>query len=401
MAPERQPLEVKALSDWGLGLDRPFLIAGPCSAESREQVLATARGVAAVPGVKAFRAGVWKPRTRPGTFEGAGEAALEWLREVKETTGLITLTEVATAEHAEACLEAGIDALWIGARTTPNPFSVQEIADALKGTDVPVLVKNPINPDLGLWIGALERLRRAGVDRLAAVHRGFSWFDRTPYRNDPMWEFPIRLKAAFPDLELLCDPSHIAGSPSLLGTVAQQALDLNFSGLMVETHCDPANALSDADQQIDPEALRSLIKGLIFREASPGAALKDRLQALRDQIDRIDEDIAHKLGARLDIAERIGEYKAEHNVAILQPERWEAIVQRQLALARELGLGEAFVETFMNAIHEESIRRQKLAWENGLAIPEGSQASSASGIGMNGGSANLGVDQQGERTNHT
>ena len=400
MAPERQPLEVKALSDWGLGLDRPFLIAGPCSAESREQVLATAKGVAAVPSVKAFRAGVWKPRTRPGAFEGAGEAALDWLREVKETTGLITLTEVATAEHVEACLKAGIDALWIGARTTPNPFSVQEIADALKGTDVPVLVKNPINPDLGLWIGALERLRRAGVERLAAVHRGFSWFDRTPYRNDPMWEFPIRLKAAFPDLELLCDPSHIAGSRSLLGTVAQQALDLNFSGLMVETHCDPPNALSDADQQIDPGALRTLIEGLIFREASPDAALKDRLQALRDQIDRIDEDIAHKLGARLDIAERIGEYKAEHNVAILQPERWEAILQRQLALARELGLGEAFVETFMNAIHEESIRRQKLAWEHGHAPAEGSQASVIPDVGTNGGSVNL-AGPQGERTNHT
>ena len=230
-------------ADWGIGIDRPLIIAGPCSAESREQVLATAEGIVEhAPQVKVFRAGVWKPRTRPGGFEGAGEAALPWLAEARERTGLLTMVEVATPQHVEAALKGGVDMLWIGARTTPNPFSVQAIADALSGTDIPIFVKNPVNPDLQLWIGALERLFAAGLTRVAAIHRGFHWFERTPYRNSPMWEIPVRLKAAFPDLELLCDPSHIAGNRELLAGVAQQALDLNFSGLMIETHIDPEAA---------------------------------------------------------------------------------------------------------------------------------------------------------------
>jgi chorismate mutase len=349
---------------WGLGIQRPLLIAGPCSAESEEQVLASARGIAQhAPQVKVFRAGVWKPRTRPGGFEGRGTPALEWLGKAKAETGLLMVVEVATPEHVEAALKAGIDMLWVGARTTPNPFSVQALADALQGVDVPVFVKNPINPDLQLWIGALERLAEAGISRLAAVHRGFSWFERTPYRNSPMWEFPIRLKAAFPTLELICDPSHIAGTPERLGEIAQQALDLNFSGLMIESHTDPASALSDAKQQITPAALGALLGSLVFRRSAPTSAFGDDLVALRDLIDQLDEEIAQKLGSRMDIAERIGEFKLEHNVAILQPDRWERIMRRQLALCRQLGLSDRFVQEFMNAVHDESIRRQTEAWE--------------------------------------
>lgn len=358
MGTEQPP--AKRFMDWGLGLSRPLVIAGPCSAESESQVLETARALRADGRVQVLRAGVWKPRTRPGQFEGAGAGALAWMRRAKQETGLLLATEVATPEHVEAALQAGIDILWIGARTTPNPFSVQAIADALQGMDVPVLVKNPINPDLNLWRGALERLQRAGLRRLAAVHRGFSWFERTPYRNSPMWEFPIRLKAACPELEVLCDPSHIAGSTDRIGPVAQQALDLGFSGLMIEVHPTPREARSDAEQQLDPQTFRDLLDGLIFRQASPTAGMRDKLEELRDLIDQLDEEIALKLGARMDIAERIGDHKREHQVAILQPERWERIMSRQLRLARHLGLSEPFIQELMDAIHRESIRRQTL-----------------------------------------
>ncbi|MBK8340680.1 MAG: bifunctional 3-deoxy-7-phosphoheptulonate synthase/chorismate mutase type II [Flavobacteriales bacterium] len=375
MSSDRPTLDPQPLSTWGDGLSRPLLIAGPCSAESEEQVMATARGiVTTAPGVRVFRAGIWKPRTRPGAFEGAGQEALVWLQRVKRETGLLTATEVATPAHVEACLRHGIDILWIGARTTPNPFSVQAIADALRGVDVPVMVKNPINPDLQLWMGALERLHRAGITKLAAVHRGFSWSGFTPYRNSPMWEFPIRLAAAYPDLPLLCDPSHIAGKPEKLHEVAQKALDLNFSGLMVETHTAPATALSDADQQIDPHGLKALLGSLSFRSATPDALLRDRLEELRDLIDQLDADIAQKLGARMDLSERIGEYKRDHNVAILQAERWERIMSAQAELGRKLGLSPDFIEAFMNAIHQESIRRQTEAWEQQPEPSEGSPA---------------------------
>lgn len=373
------PLPTTSFASWGLGLERPLLIAGPCSAESADQVLATARGIRKhAPQVKAFRAGVWKPRTRPDSFEGVGAEALSWLRDVKKETGLLTMTEVATTDHVEACLNSGVDMLWIGARTTPNPFSIQEIANALRGVDIPVFVKNPIHPDLELWIGALERLSRAGITKLAAIHRGFSWFEhRDPNkpaatRNSTMWEFPIRLKVAFPELELLCDPSHIAGSLDGLDQISQRALDLNFSGLMIETHYDPMKALSDPQQQLDPSALGDLLASLIFRQASPTAEGQDHLRDLRDLIDQLDEDIAQKLGARMDIVERIGEYKAQHNVAILQPARWEQIMRRQHHLCLELGLDAGFVEAFMNAIHDESIRRQTVDEEDALVgIPGG------------------------------
>jgi chorismate mutase len=369
-------------SQWGMGFDGPLLIAGPCSAESGSQMLATARGLAATGRVKVFRAGLWKPRTRPGSFEGAGVEGLAWLQAVKEHTGLLTMTEVATAEHVEVCLKAGVDMLWIGARTTPNPFSVQELAHALRGVDIPVFVKNPINPDLQLWIGALERLERAGLHRLAAVHRGFNWFERTPYRNSPMWEFPIRLKAAHPGLEVICDPSHIAGERGRLGAISQQALDLGFSGLMLEVHHDPAHALSDAQQQVTPDAYAELLGSLIFRQARPTAMMQDRLEELRDLIDQLDEEVAQKLGSRMAIAERIGDAKRAQNVAILQPERWERIMRRQLDLASHLGLSPDFVKEFMDAVHRESIRRQGgVGAAEDVGQPSGSPTYAGNGSG--------------------
>jgi chorismate mutase len=369
-------------AQWGLGLDRPLLIAGPCSAESREQVLATAEGIAEhAPQVKVFRAGSWKPRTRPGGFEGAGEAALPWLAEAKERTGLLTMTEVATSAHVEAALKAGVDMLWIGARTTPNPFSVQAIADALAGVDIPVFVKNPVNPDLQLWIGALERMYAAGIKRLAAIHRGFHWFERTPFRNSPMWEFPVRLKAAFPELELIGDPSHIAGNRQLLAGVAQQALDLNFSGLMVETHIDPAQARSDAAQQVTPSDLDGLLTALTFRSSKAGPTLRDELQEHRDLIDRLDEEILQKIAARMEISERIGRFKQAHNIAILQPERWRRIMRAQQVLGKELGLSPHFVQALMDTVHDESIRKQTEVWEREQFAP-GFQGMGGNGTGI-------------------
>lgn len=368
-------------SQWGLGLERPLVIAGPCSAESREQVLETALGIKQrTSQVQVFRAGVWKPRTRPGGFEGIGGPALAWLKEVKERTGLLTITEVATPAHVEACLKAGVDMLWIGARTTPNPFSVQAIADALRGTDIPVFVKNPVNPDLPLWVGALERLFDAGLKRVAAIHRGFHWFERTPYRNSPMWEIPVRLKATFPQLEMIGDPSHIAGNPGLLAPVAQQALDLNYSGLMIETHRLPSEARSDARQQIRPDTLAELLGSLEWRRASAEPALRDELQEHRDLIDRLDEEILQKLGARMEISGRIGLFKLAHNIAILQPERWRRIMEGAHAFGQVQGLAPHFIQALMDAIHDESIRRQTEVWEQGR-MGAGIQVSSGNGSG--------------------
>lgn len=361
---DTQGFVARPFDRWGVGFERPLVVAGPCSAESREQVLEVVQGIARhTPQVQVVRAGVWKPRTRPGGFEGMGDPALEWLQEARVATGLRFMVEVAMPAHVEAALKAGADMLWIGARTTPNPFSVQALADALRGVDIPVFVKNPMNPDLQLWIGALERLSAAGISRMAAVHRGFNWFERTPYRNNPMWEFPIRLKATFPDLELLCDPSHIAGDPLRLAEVAQQALDLNFSGLMVEVHPQPSKALSDARQQITPAELAELLSALQFRRERPTNDAHADIEELRTLIDQLDETIAQKLASRMAISERIGEIKLARNVAILQPERWKRIMEKQALLGREIGLSPAFVQAFMNAVHDESIRRQTQAWE--------------------------------------
>jgi chorismate mutase len=341
------------------GTHRPFIISGPCSAETEQQTLATARLLAATGKVHAVRAGVWKPRTRPGQFEGTGQEGLTWLIKAKSETGLPVTTEVASAAHVEACLKAGVDILWIGARTTVNPFSVQEIADALRGVDIPVMIKNPVNPDVDLWMGALERIERAGIKRIAAIHRGFSSFEKGPFRNAPMWDLAIELKTRLPHVEMLSDPSHISGDRDLIGMVSQKALDLDMAGLMIETHVNPDAAWSDAKQQITPAALCSLLEGLVVRSvSSTNKTFKDTLSTLREQIDRIDDDIMQKMAKRMKISEKIGQYKKENNVTILQVSRWEEVVHTRVALGKAMGLDEGFTRDLLRLMHHESIQVQ-------------------------------------------
>lgn len=342
-----------------LGIDKPLIISGPCSAETENQMVTTAKQLAATGKVHALRAGIWKPRTRPGQFEGAGEKGLEWFVTAKKETGLPITTEVATAAHVEACLKAGVDILWVGARTTVNPFSVQEIADALKGVDIPVMVKNPVNPDLELWIGALERLNRAGITKLAAIHRGFSSFEKGPFRNAPMWDLAIELKTKVPGLEMLCDPSHISGNRELIAMVSQKALDLDMAGLMIESHLNPDEAWSDAKQQVTPAVLGKIVEGLAVRTVnSDNKNFKDTLGVLRDQIDRIDDEIMQKMASRMKISEKIGQYKRENNVTILQVNRWEEIVQTRVSLGKAMGLDEGFMRDLLRLVHHESIQVQ-------------------------------------------
>ena len=337
---------------------RPILIAGPCSAETEEQVLQTARELAPQ-GIDLFRAGIWKPRTRPGEFEGIGTVGLSWLRKVKEETGMRTTTEVANTQHVFEALKYGIDVLWIGARTTVNPFSVQEVADALAGVDIPVLIKNPVNPDLKLWIGAIERIYKAGIRRIAVVHRGFSHHGDTRYRNVPRWQIPIELKRLFPDLPVICDNSHICGRRDILREVAQQALDLNFDGLMTEVHPTPDVAWSDAAQQITPDQYRQLTAELCFRLSGvDDAAFIESIDHLRHQIDDIDEEIFQLLAHRMKLAQGIGAYKKRNNIAIVQPARWNEIVEKAKLKGQLHGLSEIFVETILSAIHQESIQQQ-------------------------------------------
>ena len=338
----------------GIAPARPVVIAGPCSAETEEQVLATARDVAAR-GIKIFRSGVWKPRTKPGGFEGIGTAALDWLKRVKQETGMYVTTEVANREHVSEALEAGIDILWLGARTTVNPFAVQEIADALRGVDVPVLVKNPINPDLELWIGAIERIYGAGLRRIAAIHRGFSSYDRRTYRNPPMWHIPIELRRRIPNLPMFCDPSHIAGKQSRIASLSQQAMDLQFDGLVVETHAHPEDAWSDSSQQITPEALEHLLRRLIIRSANRPS---QRLLELRYRMDQIDEGILDLLARRMQLSDELGEYKKAYDMPILQTTRYSEIIERCAEFGVTLDLDPEFVRKMMKDIHEESIRRQ-------------------------------------------
>lgn len=341
------------------GATRPFIISGPCSAETENQMLTTAKLLAATGKVHALRAGIWKPRTRPGQFEGAGQEGLNWLAQAKNETGLPISTEVATAAHVEACLKAGVDILWIGARTTVNPFSVQEIADALKGVDIPVMVKNPVNPDIDLWIGALERVERAGIKRLAAIHRGFSSFEKGPFRNAPMWDLAIELKTRVPALELFCDPSHISGNRELIAMVAQKALDLDMSGLMIESHLNPDAAWSDAKQQVTPAALANIVDGLVVRTVtSADKKFKDTLGVLREQIDHIDDEIMQKMANRMKISRQIGQYKKDNHVTILQVSRWEEIIQTRVALGKAMGLDEEFMKDLLRLIHHESIQVQ-------------------------------------------
>jgi chorismate mutase len=306
-----------------------------------------------------FRAGIWKPRTRPNTFEGIGDIGLEWMREVREQTGLWTATEVANADHVEKCLKAGIDVLWIGARTTVNPFSVQEIADALKGVDIPVFVKNPINPDAQLWAGGLERVNNAGIKKLAAIHRGFHSFDHGPFRNSPKWELAIELKTACPQLPVICDPSHISGTPELISYISQKAMDLEMDGLMIETHRDPKSALSDARQQVKPSQLKEIIDELNIRSSViDNPDFRNKLEELRSIIRTLDNDLLELLAKRMAISEQIGEYKKENHVTILQVAHWKNLFEESLRTGHVLGLPEGFIKGMYELIHDESIRRQ-------------------------------------------
>jgi chorismate mutase len=321
--------------------------------------VATAKQIAATGKVHALRAGIWKPRTRPGQYEGAGEEGLKWLIQAKKETGLPVTTEVANAAHVEACLKAGVDILWIGARTTVNPFSVQEIADSLKGVDIPVMVKNPVNPDLELWIGALERLNKAGITKMAAIHRGFSSFEKGPFRNAPMWDLAIELKTRIPELDMICDPSHIAGNRELLPFIAQKALDLDMAGVMIESHINPDAAWSDAKQQITPSVLSKLIDGLVVRTTSTdNKSFKDTLSVLREQIDHLDDEIMQKFASRMKISEKIGQYKKDNNITILQVGRWDEILQKRTTYGKALKLSAEFTEKLLELVHNESIRRQ-------------------------------------------
>lgn len=332
----------------------PLYIAGPCSAESREQLLTAARGVAAS-GVKVLRAGVWKPRTKPGSFEGIGSEALEWLAEAKREYGLKVITEVATPEHLEQVLKAGLDGVWIGARTTTNPFATQQIADALRGVDTSVIVKNPVIPDVDLWVGAIERIYNSGVRRLAAVHRGFGTHQTTPYRNAPHWSVPIELHRRIPTMYILSDPSHIGGRRDLVAQLSQQALDLGFSGLMIECHPRPEEALSDAAQQITPDTLRDLLTSLKLRRTPAG---NDTLGDFRLHIDTIDSRIIELLAERMDVAREIGKYKHQHGMAVVQHDRYNELLLAAEAKAEAMSISKKFVNQIFSAIHEESVRQQ-------------------------------------------
>lgn len=338
---------------------RPILIAGPCSAETEQQVVDTANALKNT-GVSLFRAGIWKPRTRPGAFEGVGTPGLKWLRRVQQETGLMVTTEVANAQHVQECMEHGIDVLWIGARTTVNPFSVQEIADALTGVDIPVLVKNPINPDYKLWVGALERLHHAGLRRVAAVHRGFSSYGDFKYRNAPRWQMAIDLMQEFPDLEVICDISHICGRRDILTETAQKAWDLNFDGLMVEVHPDPDRAWSDAAQQLTPDAFRDMLRQIVRRAiTTDDPEFLSRMENCRSVIDEIDEEIISLIARRMLLVREIGAIKKDKNVAVLQPERFRALREALLSRGEKNELSPEFIALFLEAVHQESINQQE------------------------------------------
>ena len=351
----------KELRTWldDLGLDHPLVVAGPCSAETEDQVLAIAHELKDSD-VNYYRAGIWKPRTRPGNFEGVGALGLKWLQKVKAETGLKTATEVANATHVKLALEHDIDLLWIGARSTVSPFIVQEIADALNGTDKIVLVKNPVNPDLALWLGGIERLYSANIKKLGVIHRGFSTYEKTRYRNNPEWQIAIELQNRFPDLPLICDPSHITGKRDMIFDVSQTALDLNFDGLMIETHVDPDNAWSDAAQQVTPDSLIKIMEDLKIRKTTDSEAdYRAALTTLRTQIDVVDHQLIEMLGKRMKVADAIGELKKEKNVAILQSRRWNEILGKMILEGEENNLSEEFILRVFKAIHQESINHQK------------------------------------------
>lgn len=352
-------LNIQPLNSWINVKNEPLLISGPCSAETEDQLLSTAHLLAATGKVSVLRAGIWKPRTRPGEFEGIGSIGLEWLKRAKAETGLPTAVEVANAKHVEEALAAGVDILWIGARSTVNPFTVQEIADALQGVDIPVLVKNPVNPDLQLWVGALERINKAGITKLGAIHRGFSSFEKSAFRNEPMWELAIQLKTLCPELPIINDPSHICGNRELIPYIAQKALDLDMQGLMIESHLDPSIAWTDAKQQVTPAALAEIVNNFSLRQPeSKNEEFADKLADLRKEIDKIDDLVLQKLAERMSITQKIGEFKRDNKVTILQVNRWDEIVSKRTAFAKALKLDANFTEKFLELVHGESIRRQ-------------------------------------------
>ncbi len=350
-------LDIQPISDLPEISERPIVIAGPCSAESEEQVLTSAKNLSSM-GIKIFRAGIWKPRTRPNAFEGVGSTGLPWLKRVKEETGMLTSTEVANVKHVYEALKYGVDIIWIGARTSANPFAVQEIADTLQGVDIPVLVKNPVNPDVELWIGAIERLHRAGIKRIMAIHRGFSVFAKSEYRNHPHWQIPIELKRRIPNLPVITDPSHICGNRVRLLEVSQEAMDLNFDGIIIESHPDPDKAWSDAKQQITAADLKILLDKIVLRKRDLENGLALTIGELRAEIDKLDDQIIDIFENRMQIADQIGEYKKEQGVAILQSKRWDSILNNRLEMGLEKGLSNDFITRVFRAIHQESINHQ-------------------------------------------
>ncbi len=346
--------------DWGFDKDtRPLIIAGPCSAESEEQVMNTARQLKEQ-GITVFRSGIWKPRTRPNSFEGVGSVGLDWLQLVKKELGMQVATEVANVKHVYEALRKGVDIIWIGARTSANPFAMQEIADALRGVEIPVFIKNPVNPDTDLWIGAIERIQGAGIKHVGAIHRGFSSFNKTRFRNIPMWQIPIELRQRMPEIPMICDPSHIGGRRDLIQEISQKAYDLNFDGLIIETHCNPDKALSDAKQQVTPEKLNEILSKLVIRHRDiKDVDIQDTsLNELRQQIDNFDKELLDILEERMRISEQIGLYKKENNITILQPDRWTAILDKAQELGETRNLSTDFIVALFKAIHQESINKQ-------------------------------------------
>ncbi|MBU2019888.1 MAG: bifunctional 3-deoxy-7-phosphoheptulonate synthase/chorismate mutase type II [Bacteroidetes bacterium] len=336
----------------------PYLITGPCSAETPDQLMQVCVEIAQNKQANLLRAGIWKPRTRPDSFEGVGAIGLPWLVEAGKACGLPTTTEIANAHHANAALKAGVDVLWIGARTTVNPFAVQEIADALKGVDIPVMVKNPVNPDLELWIGAFERLEKAGIKDLAAIHRGFSFYKHPKYRNAPNWEIPMAFRQRCQDIPMICDPSHIAGKRDLLLEICQKAMDLNYDGLMIETHPDPLKAWSDASQQVTPKGLGKLLMNLVLRSSESNETIEQQLQEFRDKIELLDDRLFDILSSRMNLSKEVGEFKRLNNITIYQQEHWAKVISKRMSKSEDYQLTERFIRQAMDAIHQESIRHQ-------------------------------------------
>ncbi len=357
-------LNLKNIFDWSIiQEDKPIIISGPCSAETEEQTIQTAIALRKF-GIKIFRAGIWKPRTRPNSFEGVGSIALEWLKTVKSETGMFLATEVANVKHIYESLKAGIDILWIGARTTANPFAIQEIAEALKGIDIPILIKNPVNPDVNLWIGAIERFYKTGITKIGAIHRGFSTYEKSIYRNIPQWQIPVELKTRIPEIPLLCDPSHISGNRQLLKDISQKAIDLNFDGLMIETHPSPDKAWSDAKQQITPNSLKHMIDNLVIREELPKGISLDTIEDLRYRIDQCDDELLNILEKRMNLVHSIGIYKKENKMTILQPGRWENVIGKSIERGLKKNLNKDFISNIFKSIHQESINKQNKIMNN-------------------------------------